>query len=213
MSGPRQNSGERWKITRENFAGLLRKLGSDSGNPFQAGQRYEALRMRLIFYFTRKCLDFPEDLADEVLDRLTRRVAEGFEIDSLTGFALGIARFVAREQSAKPFQPQLMESTFFDNIPASSVTHSEEEKIASMENCLHRMASADVELLESYYLGSGGRLISARRRLAEALNVPQAAVRQRVFLIRKRLRQCIERQRKRAPGRISSAGPESGRHG
>jgi len=190
MEATRSQSAPRWTITRESFASLLGKLGN---NPFESGVRYEALRSRLILYFTRKCMDFPEDLADNVLDRLTRRLSDGTEIASIEAFALGIARHVALEQAGKPFQLQVLEDNFFDNIPAAAPTQSGEEKIAGMERCLKCLAAADAELLESYYLGDGGSLIQARKAIAEKLGVPPAVVRQRVFFIRKRLQKCMER--------------------
>lgn len=186
-----RNASVRNTIRDDQFATLLAKLGDD---PLDAGARYEALRTRLIFYFRRRGLDFPEDLADEVLDRLARRLADGAQIDSLAAFAMGIARYVAQEQVSRPFQLQVQDETFFDNIPAESRTESEEEKFAGMEHCLNCMAAADVELLETYYLGDGGNLIRARKSIAERLKISPEGVRQRVFFIRKRLRQCMERR-------------------
>jgi DNA-directed RNA polymerase specialized sigma24 family protein len=190
MGPANRKSGARPGISQEQFAGLLLKLGKE---PLESGARYEALRTRLIFYFRRKCLDFPEDLADEVLDRLARRLAEGTEIDSLTAFALGIARFVAQEQASKPFQIQVLEDTFFNNIPADSPTESMEERFSGMEHCLNRMTAADVELLEKYYLGDGESLIRARKSISETLKISPESVRQRIFSIRRRMRQCMER--------------------
>lgn len=178
-------------MTRDSFAALITRLG---GSPFESGTRYEALRSRLILYFSRRCLDFPEDLADGVLDRLTRRLAEGTDIQSIEAFALGIARYVAQEQTGKPHQMQEVDETFFENIPAAAATQSEDERIAGMERCLARLPANEVALLRAYYLGeSGGSLIGARKGIAEKLGLGPAAVRQRIFSIRRRLRQCIER--------------------
>jgi DNA-directed RNA polymerase specialized sigma24 family protein len=205
MGHANRRSGVRPAISQEQFAGLLLKLGRE---PLESGARYETLRTRLIFYFTRKSLDFPEDLADEVLDRLARRLAEGTEIDSLTGFALGIARFVAQEQASRPFQIQVLEETFFNNIPANSPTESMEERISGMEHCLNRLTTAEVELLERYYLGDGESLIRARKSISETLKILPESVRQRIFSIRRRIRECMERH----TARIRTK-PESSTHG
>jgi DNA-directed RNA polymerase specialized sigma24 family protein len=61
-----------------------------------------------------------------------------------------------------------------------------------MERCLACLPAADVELLTRYYVGDGGSLIGARRDIAEKLGVSPAAVRQRVFFLRRRLQKCME---------------------
>jgi len=191
MPATERKAATRWTVTRESFERLLLELGS---NPGEAGARYEALRRRLIFYFTRRGLDFNEDLADEVLDRLTRRLAEGVAIGSAEAFALGIARHVAQEQFNKSLQTEAASEVFFDNIPAPSATSDMEARIAGMERCLQGLPKADAALLESYYLGNReGNLIRDRRSLAQTLGLAPAVIRQRVFFIRRRLRKCMER--------------------
>ena len=89
--------------THEDFTSLLAALGN---SPAAAGQHYEQLRAKLIFFFTRKALEIPEDLADEVLDRLGHRLSEGLAILSVDAFALEVARHVAQEQAAMSHQVQ-----------------------------------------------------------------------------------------------------------
>src|SRR6202789_812285 len=89
-------------ITRESFASLLSALGETP----PGGAHYEQLRAKLIFFFSRRLLAFPEDLADEVLDRLAYRLSQHTEIASAEAFALGIARHVAQEQSGRKDQTQ-----------------------------------------------------------------------------------------------------------
>src|SRR6202021_3190124 len=84
-------------ITPGSFASLLAALGDTP----PGGARYEQLRSKLIFFFSRRLLAFPEDLADEVLDRLAYRLSRHTEIVSAEAFALGIARHVAQAQSGK----------------------------------------------------------------------------------------------------------------
>ncbi|HEX4038808.1 MAG TPA: hypothetical protein VHX37_12180 [Acidobacteriaceae bacterium] len=133
-------------------------------------------------------------MADEVLDRLAKRLAEGVAVDCAEAFALGIARHVAQEQFNKSLQIEVADEAFFDNIPASSPTSDVEGRIAGMERCLQRLPRADVALLESYYLGTvEGNLIGARKSLADTLGLAPAVIRQRVFFLRRRLRKCMER--------------------
>jgi DNA-directed RNA polymerase specialized sigma24 family protein len=180
-------SGRR-QISPDNFSRLLGALGD---TPQKAGLHYEQLRAKLFFFFTRRSLQFPEDLADEVLDRLGRRLSEGLAISSVDAFALGVARHVVQEQSAIRNQPQAVDPSFFDNIPAILTTPNEDERIAHLERCLRRLPSFEARLLKGYYSADGGS-ITARRNMAERLGIPPGTLRQRAFLIRRRLLECVK---------------------
>jgi DNA-directed RNA polymerase specialized sigma24 family protein len=174
--------------TPEGLTSLLAALGN---SPAAAGQHYEQLRARLIFFFTRKALEVPEDLADEVLDRLGHRLSEGLAILSVDAFALGVARHVAQEQTAKRNRVEAVDPTFFHNVPAVSTTSSEDERIVYLERCLRRLPSFDSQLLKGYYLNDSGSSISARKNLAERLGISPGTLRQKVFLLRRRLLECV----------------------
>jgi len=174
-------------MTPQGFGLLLAALGDHAGD----GSHYEKLRAKLIFFFTRRLLAFPEDLADEVLNRLIRHLSQGTEIQSVDAFALGIARHVAQEQRGRKVQVQGVDPVFFDNIPAPSATLNNEEEIVRMERCLKRLSRSESRLLRGYYLVAGSNLMDARKKLLKTLGVSSTALRQRVFLARQRLRDCM----------------------
>jgi RNA polymerase sigma factor (sigma-70 family) len=180
---PKKAMGNR-HVTPESFASLLSALGG----PAIGGTRYEELRSKLIFFFARRLLPFPEDLADEVLDRLAYRISQGTDIASVQAFALGIARHVALEQLNQSNRVQSVDHSFFDNVPADPATHSDEEEIVHMERCLKKLPSAEARLLRGYYLSTVKNPVKARKELAEKLGVSAIALRQRVFLARQKLR-------------------------
>lgn len=188
------------QITPDNFAALLAALGNTAQEP---GIHYERLRSKLIFFFSRKQLQFPEDLADEVLDRLTHRLSEGIKIASIPAFALGIARHVAQEQSAQKPHTQSMDGSFWDNVPAHLTTRSEEDEwdnITRMENCLKKLPKAEARLLRDYYLAASENPMQVHRNLADRLGVSANTLRQRAFLARQSLRACMtatERKKRR----------------
>ena len=64
-----------------------------------AGCKYEELRHRLINLFAWERCEAPDDLADEVLNRLARKTMEGVAIPHLDRFAFGIARLVIQKKS------------------------------------------------------------------------------------------------------------------
>src|SRR6202011_6143813 len=80
------------------FEQLLRTLDPDRDN---ASRRYEALRRKLIDLFTWEHCESPDELADEALNRLAKRLSEGVSLDGAgtDRYAFGIARFLMREES------------------------------------------------------------------------------------------------------------------
>jgi len=196
IPGTRTRAPRERQITADKFAALLGALGDTSQ---ERGLQYETLRSKLIFFFVRRSLQFPEDLADEVLDRLAHRIAEGVDIAFPPAFALGIARYVAQEHSAKQPLTQIADEAFWNNVPAHLTTQGEEEEIARMERCMKKLPRSEATLLRSYYLAATENSMQIRRNLANDLGISANALRQRVFLARHSLRACMtsdERKKK-----------------
>ena len=178
----------RRQVAPESFAALLDALGDTA----QASARhYESLRLKLTFFFMRRSLQSPDDLADEALDRLTYRLSDGVEIVSIDAFALGIARHIAQEQTARMKQILTVDADYLANVPAPEPTQDREEEIICMERCLERLPAEEADLLRKYYLADGSSLIFLRKRLAEDLGVSPSTLRQRVFLARQHLHACV----------------------
>lgn len=181
-----------WQLTRERFALLLSHLSID---PAERGTRYEILRGRLIFFFLRRMLPLPEDLADEVLNRLARRLEEGEAIAGIEGYALGIARHVLQEQRAKSDRERTAGEEFHRNVSHETLTTDEDEerRLARMRDCLERLPRSDQEMLSEYCLADGIGKILVRQRLAKARDMTQAALRKRVFVLRGMIQRCMQR--------------------
>ena len=186
----------RWELEAETFDHLLTRLSDD---PQEAGRRYERLRERLIVFFTRRLANAPEDLADQAIDRLARRLRDGEPVASVEAYALGIARHVVQEQRLVAARDVSPEGSLLENISGSDHTSYDEPAehdrlLDAMEQCLARLPRGDAELLSLYYLNEGGSKIQARRRLAEERNATQAALRKKVYQICCTLRACIRRR-------------------
>src|ERR1041384_2695246 len=84
-------------LTQEHFSTLIKWLGSDEE---QAGAKYEHIRRSLVDFFRwQKCCD-AEDLADETIDRVTKRLPEiiaEYKGDPALYF-LGVAKRLLLEQ-------------------------------------------------------------------------------------------------------------------
>jgi hypothetical protein len=83
------------ELTPQSFAKLLAILAP---SPESAGEKYEQLRRQLIKFFEWRGSHISDQLADETLNRLARKIDEGEQIEkNVTAFSFGIARFVFLE--------------------------------------------------------------------------------------------------------------------
>jgi DNA-directed RNA polymerase specialized sigma24 family protein len=150
-----------------------------------AGKKYEEIRNRLIMIFTcRGCYE-AEELADETINRVTRRVPDiaatytGDQALYFYGVAHKVHSEYLRKRSAQP--------------PPPSVEKSEEDEARydCLEGCMMSLTKDNRELLLNYYQEEKQAKIKARKELAERLNIPLNAIRIRAFRLRERLRTCV----------------------
>src|SRR5216117_2107846 len=86
-------------LTVEAFAKLLAFLDAD---PEQAGEKYETTRRMLIKFFDWRGAFLAEELTDETLNRVTRKIDEGDEIRDFLNYCYGVARLVFLESLKRP---------------------------------------------------------------------------------------------------------------
>ena len=93
---PEPDKKAKWVLTQNAFQRLLIWLDENSES---GGQRYVVIRRRLVQYFDRKNCSFPQELADETLNRVARRLEEEGEITESTSsqFCFNTARYVFLE--------------------------------------------------------------------------------------------------------------------
>src|SRR5690348_398262 len=95
----------KWVLTQEAFDRLLAAFGEGRDS---AGEKYIEVRGNLIRFFEWRGCPFPEDHADETLNRVARKLAEGEAIQNPAAYCIGVARLLlleinkgrAREQQA-----------------------------------------------------------------------------------------------------------------
>jgi len=179
-------------LNPEQFEVLLRQLGPDRD---LAGARYEQLRRRLVTILTYRGCTHPEEVADETMDRVARRLSEvpaGTEIGDPTRFVFGVAWNVAREwirrqrtvplpdgwDPADPGQAEML-------APASDLGH------GCLDRCLRCLPRQDKEVVLTYYQEEGLAKIRHRAMVARQLKVSQNALRLRIHRITLRLRECV----------------------
>jgi DNA-directed RNA polymerase specialized sigma24 family protein len=173
-----------WVLTQESFDKLLAWLDPDRD---QAGKKYEEIRRRLIKIFTCRGCTEADSLADETINRVTRKVqalAESYVGDPALYF-YGVAHKVHLEYlRRKPPPPP----------PPAQAEHSDEveEEYDCLEQCMGRLTPDNRELVLQYYQEEKQAKIDHRKLLAERLGIALNALRIRAYRIRASLQQCVQ---------------------
>jgi DNA-directed RNA polymerase specialized sigma24 family protein len=175
---------KRWSLTQEAFDSLLGWLGPDRE---QAGRRYEEIRLRLIKIFACRGCHEPEDLADEAINRVAKKVAElekTYSGDPALYF-YGVANKVHLESLKKRATAARLPP------PPDAQSDEVEREHACLEHCMSRLPPENRELVLQYYREDKGAKIEHRQALAEQFGIAINALRIRAHRIRATLRQCV----------------------
>jgi len=178
----------RWSLDRPAFGALLAALDP---NHSRASEKYTVLHERLTRFFQWHSVDEAEVLADEVLDRLARRVStDGGGSDAIKEpekFATGIARLLLHEywRRRQRQEEAMLELKYEDAAPGREI----EGLAAVLDRCLKELPSAQRELIERYYGTEGQNQIEARKQLADQFKISLNALRNRAMRIRADLEQ------------------------
>lgn len=172
-------------LTQEAFDRLLAWLDRDRD---RAGYRYEEIRSRLIKIFVCRGCAEPEELADETINRVARKIHE--ISDNYVGdpalYFYGVAQMVHREHLRKKRDPL--------PLPSPSALEQEvERRYECLEECMERLSSISRELILAYYGEEKQAKIDRRRELAEQLGIGANALWIRAHRIRESLRECVSK--------------------
>lgn len=182
----------RWELTAEAFAKLL--AGFDA-NPERAAAKYESLRRALVKFFDWQGAMFPEELADETFNRVTRKLDEGVELQNAATYCHGVARLVLLEsrKRAETRRAEFDEAISVADPREQFATSSDDERRRCFDHCLAELPVEHRQLVLSYYQHDKRQKIDGRQTLANQLGLPLNALRSRVQRIRDRLEQCVRR--------------------
>lgn len=185
-----------WSLNPGAFRGLLVWLdeGADS-----EGQKYLEMRGRLIAYFDRKNCLSPEELADETLTRVARRLEEEGKIESETPakYCYITARFVFMESlRGKEKQNVPLDDALKQKHLAAAETDEKEQKermLDCLEECTGKLETANREIILGYYVGEERTKIENRRAIANSLDISVNALSIRACRIRDKLEMCVKK--------------------
>ena len=170
-------------LRQEDFDRLLAWLDQDRE---RAGLAYEKIRWRLITIFAARECPVPEELADETMDRVARRVADIREtyVGDKALYFLGVANNVPHEYLKRPAPAE---------PPPENDTEETERAYLCLERCLERLPADSKLLIRRYYSEEKQAKIELRKQLADELGVSLNTLRLRALRIREKLQACIER--------------------
>lgn len=173
--------------TAEEFQKLLEWLDPD---PEAASRKYGTIHSRLTrMFISRACID-PEELADEVMNRVAVRIEEiskTFSGDPALCF-YGYVTYVCME-----YLRDLKKRSEAEPFPI--FIHSEDERQQEddcLTRCMDELTAAKRYLFCRYFRAVKREKIDDRKRLAEELGVSANALRIRAHHIRRGLRQCMD---------------------
>jgi DNA-directed RNA polymerase specialized sigma24 family protein len=178
----RPSPGREWELTEGAFSKFLAWLNP---NLDQAGEKYEDIRRRLIKIFTCRGCTCPEDLADETINRVIRRVQEIAEtyVGDPALYFYGVAHKVHLEYvRPKPNPPP---------PPPPEARPRAEEESACLEECMDRLPLHGRDLVLQYYQEEKHAKIDLRKQLAAQMGIPMNALRIRAHRIRMNLQDCV----------------------
>lgn len=187
-------SQKQWSLSESAFRGLLSWLdgGLDSN-----GEKYLETRRRLVQYFDRKNCRAPDELADETLNRVARRLADQGSITDRppAHYCYIVARFVFLEYHRRPARLDvslegLASSRGFAQA-ASPKDIAVERRSHCLEKCLQSLAPDQRQLILEYYHGDQRAKIENRRNLARRLGLTVNALAIRACRIRDNLENCV----------------------
>ncbi len=183
----------KWDLTEEAFDKLLASLDPDRES---AGTKYLELRSNLIRFFEWRGSLFPEDQADETINRVARRIMEGEEVRDPTKYSVGVARMVLLEVHKERVRERnaLRELTSAQDAIQETAYEFEElgPRVECLGHCLQSLDTANRDLIVKYYQGEKSEKIENRKRLTDLLKVPLNTLRMRALRLRERLLVCVE---------------------
>lgn len=192
MGTPEQSisARQKWALTQEAFDKLLIALGG--GDRESGSEKYLEIRSNLTRFFEWRGCSFPEDHADETINRIAKKVGEGEEILNPSGYAMGVARLLLLE-ILKGRQREQSALTEMGHSSEPIVESDDgEDRLDCLRDCLQTLSADNRELILQYYQGEKSEKIQHRKKLLDRLGISVNTLRMRALRLRDRLQGCVE---------------------
>ena len=181
------------QITKDDFEALLNWLSNDDE---EAANEYEKIRGGLVRYFRYKGCSYCDELADETINRVARKIEQldlstGSKKSTICyGFAYNVFREYLRDNENKNVQIE-NETTIEDKSKKYEV--SVEKDFDCLEKCLSKLDIKQKELLTTYFSKEKSEKIILRKKIADELGITPNALHVRVYRIKNIVKKCIEK--------------------
>lgn len=169
-------------LTKESFDELLNWLHPDRE---AAGEKYEQIRQTLVDIFVRRGCVPAEDMADETINRVGRKIGEikdTYDSDPSYYF-YGVAKNILREYMR---QPPAQPYVFIQPEPEE-----DEANYQCLDECMSKLPPETQWFIIEYFQEDKREKINHRKEMAERLGITPHILRMRVYRIKAMLRDCI----------------------
>ena len=139
-------------LTSAAFHGLLARLDPD---PQRAGEKYEALRRRLTAFFDWRGAPWPEEHADETINRVARRAMEDETVLQIEAYAVGVARMVLFEALREKAKERAGFGWQALRGPTEHADADAGERWGCLDRCMDRLSATEREFILEYYTDTG----------------------------------------------------------
>ena len=171
-------------LTADAFGKFLRWLSEEDE---LAVREYQAIRLKLVRYFTHKGCSDPDELFDKTVDIVVGKIDTCGECSSPLAYCYGVAKNIWREDLRKHKSATLNEDIA---MPVYADLEIHEQELRCLDRCMDQLSPTDRNIVTEYHQGQSGGKIETRRRLADGLGGLNV-LRIRMCRIRKYLRVCV----------------------
>jgi DNA-directed RNA polymerase specialized sigma24 family protein len=198
---------DKWNPTQEDFDRFLAWLDP---NRERAGIKYIEIHSKLIKFFTCRGCSEAEDLTDDTINRVMRRLPD--IIDSYVGepgrYAYGVARHVYDEYLSNRNHIIKKLTEYLRHLrrrvmgPLAEWSHQNERAYKCLEECLAKLSDEDRTLILQYHKDEKRTKIDHRKEMAEQEGLTPNALRIKMFRIKDRLFNCFAKCMKKSSGNM-----------
>jgi len=167
------------------------------------GDSYLVMQKRLVAYFERKNCSDPDELADDTLARVARRLDQEGDIkaDAPAQYCYIVARYVFLEHLRSKEARTISLDDPSANLIAGGLTSAEpddeselrEKLLTCLEKCTAELGYENKEMIIGYYQGNERTKINNRRSIASKLGISMNALSIRTCRIRDKLEACVKK--------------------